>query len=90
MQPYLVAKHMADEHLMHSGLHYSIIRPGSLTDESEIGKFTNQRPAKKEHATITRDDVAKALLYTLTNSSKKSTITELFNGSQNLDQVLPA
>jgi uncharacterized protein YbjT (DUF2867 family) len=90
MQPYLVAKHMADEHLMHSDLHYSIIRPGALTDESEIGKFTNQRPAKKEHATITRDDVAKALLFTVTNPPKKSAITEIFNGSNSVDEVLPS
>ncbi|MEL0660019.1 SDR family oxidoreductase [Psychromonas arctica] len=90
MQPYLVAKHMADEHLIHSGLHYSIIRPGSLTNETGKGKFTNQRPEQKEQATITRDDVAKALLFAVTNPPKKSTITELFNGNQSVDEVLPS
>ncbi|MEJ6080444.1 SDR family oxidoreductase [Vibrio sp. 1-Bac 57] len=90
MQPYLVAKHMADEHLIRSGLHYSIIRPGTLTNEAEKGKFTNQQPAQKEHATITRDDVAKALLFTIINPPKKSTITELFNGSKSVAEVLPS
>ena len=90
MQPYLVAKHMADEHLIHSGLHYSIIRPGSLTNETGKGKFTNQRPEQKEQATITRDDVAKALLFAVINPPKKSTITELFNGNQSVDEVLPS
>ena len=90
MQPYLVAKHMADEHLVRSGLHYSIIRPGSLTNEAGKGKFTNQRPEQKEQATITRDDVAKALLFTVTNPPKKSTITEIFNGSKRVDEALPS
>ncbi|WP_025563631.1 SDR family oxidoreductase [Psychromonas sp. SP041] len=90
MQPYLVAKHMADEHLIRSGLHYSIIRPGSLTNETGKNKFTNQRPEQKEQATITRDDVAKALLFAVTNPPKKSTITEIFNGSQSVDDVLPS
>lgn len=90
MQPYLVAKHMADEHLIRSGLHYSIIRPGTLTNEAEKGKFTNQQPAQKEHATITRDDVAKALLFTVNNPPTKSTITEIFNGSKSVAEVLPS
>ena len=30
MKPYLVAKHMADEHLINSGLNYTILRPGGL------------------------------------------------------------
>ena len=90
MQPYLVAKHMADEHLINSDLHYSIIRPGSLTNETGKGKFTNQRPEQKKQATITRDDVAKALLFAVTNPPEKSTITEIFNGSKSVDEVLPS
>jgi len=90
MQPYLVAKHMADEHLMNSGLHYSIIRPGSLTNDTGKGKFTNERPEQKEQATITRDDVAKALLFAVTNPPKTSAITEIFNGSKSIDEVLPS
>jgi len=90
MHPYLVAKHMADEHLMNSGLHYSIIRPGSLTNDTGKGKFTNERPEQKEQATITRDDVAKALLFAVTNPPKKSAITEIFNGSKSIDEVLPS
>lgn len=88
MQPYLVAKHMADEHLMHSGLHYSIIRPGTLTNDNATGKFATDRPAQKEQATITRNDVAEALLFCVKNPPKKNAITELFNGNQSVDEVL--
>jgi len=88
MQPYLVAKHMADEHLKQSGLHYSIIRPGSLTDKEPTNRFTSDRPAKKEQAIITRADVAQALLYCVTQPSEASCITELFNGDKNIADVI--
>ena len=88
MQPYLIAKHMADEHMMRSGLHYSIVRPGTLTNENAEGKFTTQRPAKKDDAKITRDDVAKALLFIVNNPAKENKVTELFNGSENIGEAL--
>ena len=47
MQPYLVAKHMADEHLIHSGLHYSIIRPGSLTNDTGKASLLISDQSKK-------------------------------------------
>jgi len=87
MQPYLVAKHMADEHLIRSKLHYSVIRPGALTDDDAIGKFTHQRPCNDGDAKITRADVANALLYCVKNEAKKNVIIELFNGSEELADV---
>jgi len=88
MQPYLVAKHMADEHLMGSGLQYSIIRPGTLTNDDATGKFTTERPEQKDQATITRADVAKALLFCVNNPPNKNVITELFNGNKSVDDAL--
>lgn len=88
MQPYLIAKHMADEHLMRSGLHYTIVRPGTLTNDDAKGKFTITRPAQKEDATITRDDVANALLFIVNNSPRVNRVTELFNGSKSIDEVM--
>lgn len=88
MQPYLVAKHMADEHLMRSGLHYSIIRPGALTNDDEKGKFTTQRPSQQDDAKITRDDVARALLFCIKHPPKQSTVAELFNGEKSIDEAL--
>ncbi|MDO6694806.1 SDR family oxidoreductase [Aliiglaciecola sp. 3_MG-2023] len=88
MQPYLVAKHMADEHLMHSGLQYSIIRPGTLTNDEPTGQFSSQRPSNKDEAKITRTDVAKALQYCVSNPPNKSTIIELFNGEKSIEEIL--
>src|SRR3712207_999953 len=39
MRPYLRAKARADERLQASGLDYTIIRPGSLTEEEETGRI---------------------------------------------------
>jgi uncharacterized protein YbjT (DUF2867 family) len=38
MRPYLRAKARADERLRESGLDYTIVRPGSLTDEEGTGR----------------------------------------------------
>src|SRR3712207_3395549 len=39
MQPYLFAKARADERLQESDLDYTIIRPGSLTEEAGAGRI---------------------------------------------------
>jgi uncharacterized protein YbjT (DUF2867 family) len=36
LQEYLKAKHNADEYLKSSGLNYSIVRPGTLTNDSQL------------------------------------------------------
>ncbi|AXV65689.1 SDR family oxidoreductase [Pseudoalteromonas lipolytica] len=88
IKPYLVAKHMADEHLLHSGLHYSIVRPGTLLNESASGLFTINRPATRQDAVINREDVADALVYIASHKPDKSQLFELFNGDKPLDELL--
>ncbi len=88
MQPYLVAKHMADEHLINSGLHYSIIRPGALTNDQSKATFTSERPKHESEAVIAREDVALALLYRINNPLEVNSITELFNGNNSIDEAL--
>ncbi len=83
---------MNDSILSQSALHWTglLSRPGTLTNDAEKGKFTNQQPEQKDQATITRDDVAKALLFAINNPPKESTITELFNGNKSISEVLPS
>ena len=80
LKPYLVAKHMADEHLASSGLNYTIVRPGTLTDETASMEVTKQRPDEQDKAKISRENVANALLHIATNSFEKNRIFELFDG----------
>ena len=82
LKPYLVAKHMADEHLIHSGLNYTIVRPGTLTNESASLEVTTERPSDQSKAKISRENVANALLHVATNSFNSNRIFELFDGDK--------
>jgi uncharacterized protein YbjT (DUF2867 family) len=88
MQPYLVAKHMADEHLIRSGLHYTILRPGALTNDSATGGFKAKMPDNKEDACISRTDVANALVYLVGANREQNMIKNLFNGKEGLTEAL--
>jgi nucleoside-diphosphate-sugar epimerase len=64
MRPYQQAKHDADEALAGSGLDFTIVRPGRLTNEPGTG-FVEAAPALRRGGEIPRDDVALVLLETL-------------------------
>ena len=63
MLPYYEAKRDADEALMQSGLTYTIVRPGGLTDD--VGTGLVEIGSSLEGGEIPRDDVAATLLFTL-------------------------
>jgi uncharacterized protein YbjT (DUF2867 family) len=63
MVPYYEAKRDADEALVRSGLTYTIVRPGSLTDDAGTGLV--EIGSGLESGEIPRDDVAATLLFTL-------------------------
>jgi uncharacterized protein YbjT (DUF2867 family) len=63
MVPYYEAKRDADEALIQSGLTYTIVRPGSLTDD--VGTGLVEIGFGLERGDIPRDDVAASLLLTL-------------------------
>ena len=64
MRPYLQAKRDADEALMASGLDWTIVRPGRLTDLPGTGKVDLAR-ALGRRGEITRDDTALVVMETL-------------------------
>jgi uncharacterized protein YbjT (DUF2867 family) len=59
MRPYLEAKHDADEALAASGLDFTIVRPGRLTDDAGTGLVTAGPDVPR--GDISRDDVAATL-----------------------------
>ncbi|TMO02223.1 hypothetical protein CWB66_13940 [Pseudoalteromonas sp. S558] len=81
-KPYLVAKHMADEHLINSGLNYTIVRPSSLTNEDASLKVTTQQPSERNEAKISRENVANALLQIANYSINENSLFELFDGDK--------
>jgi uncharacterized protein YbjT (DUF2867 family) len=60
MRPYLEAKAEADEALAASGLDFTIVRPGRLTDEEGAGLVTAGPDVRRGE--IAREDVAAVLL----------------------------
>lgn len=63
MRPYYEAKAEADQEVADSGLHYTIVRPGGLTDEAGTGLIRAAETLPAEHyGRIPRDDVAATLL----------------------------
>jgi uncharacterized protein YbjT (DUF2867 family) len=79
MRPYLQAKAEADEYLRSSGLDWTIVRPGSLTDEPGTGRVTISTELGGRGA-VTRDDVAAVLLATLGAPNTIGVTFELFAG----------
>jgi uncharacterized protein YbjT (DUF2867 family) len=63
MVPYYEAKRDADEALVRSGLTYTIVRPGSLTDDAGTGLV--EVGSGLDSGEIPRDDVAATLFFTL-------------------------
>lgn len=88
MQPYLVAKHLADEMLERSGVPYTILRPGKLTDGDGTSKITTQRPQDSDEMSIARADVARVILRVIQADVCKGAILELFNGEKQIEQAI--
>lgn len=88
IKPYLVAKHFADKHLIGSGLNYTILRPGRLTDEAGTGLIKTVRPENREEQFIAREDVARVIVHCLQNEAVLGKIYELYDGSEKIVDVI--
>ena len=88
IKPYLVAKHMADQYLIASGVPFTIVRPGPLTNDEGQGKITIRRPSSRKEMAIPRADVAKSVLYILSRDDLNGKIFELFGGTYDIDTIL--
>jgi uncharacterized protein YbjT (DUF2867 family) len=80
MRPYLEAKGEADEALRASGLEWTIVRPGRLTNEPGSG-LVDAAPSLGRFGEIPRDDVAAVLLACLGASNTVGEQFELLSGS---------
>jgi uncharacterized protein YbjT (DUF2867 family) len=87
MKPYLVAKHMADEHLINSGMQYVILRPGSLLNEPGTHLIRTDMPDNQDEAVIPREDVATAIVEAVGRADRDNTITYLFKGDMPISQA---
>jgi uncharacterized protein YbjT (DUF2867 family) len=86
MVPYYEAKRDADEALMRSGLAYTIVRPGSLTDD--VGTDLVEIGFGLDPAEIPRDDVAATLLFTLDAVNTYGQAFDVVAGDDPVDEAI--
>ncbi len=79
MRPYLQAKRDADDALMASGLDWTVVRPGRLTDAPGTGTVDAAR-ALGRRGEITREDTALVLLETLRQPNTIHVAFEVLEG----------
>lgn len=87
LRDYLKAKQVADEHLRKSGLNYTIVRPGSLTDEMGNGKIGLERKLDG-HGKISREDVAQTLVSALHDTAANGVTFEIVEGDTLIGEAL--
>ena len=87
LEQYLRSKKVADDHLRESKLQYTIVQPGGLSDEEGNEKVEVAKKLKK-YGEIPREDVAKALIYSLDTESVANTSFEMVSGKASLEETL--
>lgn len=87
LEVYLEAKQKADQHLIDSGVPYTILRPGALTDDLGLAKV---KLAEKldEQGEISRDDVAFLLVMSLADPLVKNKVIEALEGEEPIKSAL--
>jgi uncharacterized protein YbjT (DUF2867 family) len=86
MVPYYEAKRDADEALAGSGLNYTIVRPGSLTDDPGSGRV--EVGVGLQAGEIPRDDVAATLLFTLDAVNAYGKAFEVVSGDDPVEDAI--
>lgn len=87
MRPYYEAKADADRELAESGLDYTIVRPGRLTDDPGTGKVSIDGGGS---GSVTRDDVALVLAECLSAPNTVGKAFDLLNGDTPVAEAISA
>jgi uncharacterized protein YbjT (DUF2867 family) len=89
MKPYFDAKAQADKAVMESGLDYTIVRPGRLTDDPGTGKV-DLGDGPGGTGSVARDDVALVLAELLTADNAIGKDFDLLNGETPVAEAIAA
>ena len=87
MKPYLSAKARADERLQESALEYTIIRPGSLTNDEGTGRIEAAESLGRR-GEISRDDVARTFAEALEMENTYGKTFEVIGGETPIREAL--
>ncbi len=89
MKPYLVAKRTADDLLEQSGLDYTIVRPGPLSDDEKTGHIEAATHFESfENRAIPRADVARTLAEVVDRKNTYGKVFEILQGEAEIAQEL--
>jgi uncharacterized protein YbjT (DUF2867 family) len=88
MRPYLEAKTQADGRLAASGLDYTIVRPGGLTDEPGSGRI--RAGLELSFGQVSRDDVAATLVAVLDADNTIGKTFDLLAGDTPIEEAVRA
>jgi uncharacterized protein YbjT (DUF2867 family) len=87
LEDYFRAKQSADDYLKASGLNYTIVRPGSLTDKKGTGKIQLKEKIEN-HGDISRADVAQTLVDVLNDDVKHNQVFEILAGETRIENAV--
>ncbi len=87
LHDYMVAKHHADIYLRNSGLNYTIVRPGALTNDSGTQHIQLSHKLK-EQGSISRADVAHVLTKVLQDDTANKETFEIVTGDTLIGKAL--
>ncbi|GAB2902784.1 SDR family oxidoreductase [Microbulbifer echini] len=88
IQPYLKAKHAADVYVQKSGLDYTILRPGALTDSSGTGAIRIDDSFEDFDAQVSRTDVAEVIATSLEVPKTIGAVFEFIEGDTPIAEAL--
>lgn len=86
LRHYLEAKRNADNFLKNSGLNYTIVRPGALTNEAGTRKI--EAALDVERGEVARDDVAYTLVHVLNDDVAQNATFEMIEGNQRIEDAI--
>ncbi|MEQ8578934.1 MAG: SDR family oxidoreductase [Balneola sp.] len=87
IKPYMIAKFYADQNLKNTDLDYTIIRPGSLTDNKGTGSITIN-PDSSSQNKIPREDVASVITACLNNDNTIGKIFDFVSGDTLIEDAI--
>lgn len=88
MKHYYEAKAAADNHLISSGLNYTILKPGRLTNDSGKGKIDIGERTQERMGEIPREDVATTIKEILDCPNTYRGSYEMLQGDQPIEQAV--
>lgn len=88
MQHYYEAKSAADEYLRNSGLDYTILMPGRLSNEDGTGNIDLGERIELDNRSITRDDVASVIVEILDQRNTFGKSLELLQGNIPINEAV--